>query len=91
MKGKVVECIYHQCPLLTTTVGVEGLPQEGYEFAVAETDQRMAGQLVSLYRDPVRLAEMVDASSNYINKYFTRNHALDVVEMDINGNSSDTP
>ncbi len=91
VKGKVVECIYHQCPLLTTTVGVEGLPQEGYEFAVAETDQRMAGQLVSLYRDPVRLAEMVDASSNYINKYFTRNHALDVVEMDINGNSSDTP
>ena len=36
VKGKVVECIYHQCPLLTTAAGVEGLPQEGYEFAVAE-------------------------------------------------------
>lgn len=83
VKGKVVEGIYQQCPLLTTAAGVEGLPDDGYEFAVAETDRTMAGELISLYRDTGRLARMIAESSGYINRNFTKEHALEIVQMDI--------
>lgn len=88
VKGKVVECLYHQCPLLTTVAGVEGLPDDGYEFAVARTDRTMAEQLLVLYRDTGRLARMMKESSGYINRHFTKDRAFDVVRMDIEGSGA---
>lgn len=87
VKGKIVECIYQQCPLLTTAAGVEGLPDDGYEFAIARADRTMAEQLVALYRDTRRLAQMIEESSGYINRHFTRDQVLCVVGMDIKGSN----
>lgn len=83
VKGKVVEAAYFQIPLITTSIGAEGLSRaEG--FMVVEDDGRaIAEAICRLYEDYDELRRMSDSGNAFINKYFMLSEAERVVRMDV--------
>lgn len=82
VKGKVVEAAYYQVPLVTTTIGAEGLDASMGNMVVEDDAEKMAGMICDLYEDYSRLKEMSDAGEAFIQKYFTVNVASKVLWVD---------
>ena len=83
VKGKVVEASYYQIPLVTTTIGAEGLDGEMGNMCVEDDGEKMAELICGLYEDYGRLKEMSDAGEAFIRKYFTVEEAERVLRSDI--------
>ena len=83
VKGKVVEASYYQIPLVTTTIGAEGLDGEMGNMCVEDDGEKMAELICGLYEDYSRLKEMSDAGEAFIRKYFTVEEASKVILSDI--------
>jgi GT2 family glycosyltransferase len=83
VKGKVIESIYEQCPLITTPVGAEGISTLEGVFVVAAADKSMADTIIQLYNDEDVLQNMMSKSPEYINTYFTKKQVIDVLGLDI--------
>lgn len=83
VKGKVIEAIYHQCPLLTTPTGAEGISTAEGAFEIAPADQSMVNALLTLYDDENRLSDIAGRCAAYINKYYTFEQAFNVIHADI--------
>ena len=43
----------------------------------------MANKIIELYENEMELQDFVDKSSEYINRYYTRESALNMIAMDI--------
>lgn len=83
VKGKVVEAAYYQIPLVTTTIGAEGLSREEGNMVVEDDAAKMASLICDLYEDYDRLRQMSDAGKVFIERYFTEKKALEVLKLDI--------
>lgn len=83
VKGKVIESIHEQCPLVTTSVGAEGISTAEHVFEIAEADETMADSIIRLYGDIGWLENMANRCAAYINKYYTKKQAMEIISMDI--------
>ncbi|MBQ2802449.1 MAG: glycosyltransferase [Lachnospiraceae bacterium] len=83
VKGKVVEAAYYQIPLVTTTIGGEGLDIEMGNLLIEDDGVQMAACICDLYVDNERLQNMSDAGARFIQRYFTEAEARRVLELDI--------
>lgn len=75
VKGKVVEAMYNGVPMVTTTVGAEGLKGIEQFVEIADEPEEFAGKVLSLYNDNSRLVETVN---NY-QQYIKENNSVDAV------------
>lgn len=84
VKGKVVEALYYGIPIVTTSVGAEGI--EGVEDIVAvEDDEKALIQTIAkLYNDNATLQEMHNKSQRYISDHFSTEAAWSVIAKDFN-------
>jgi GT2 family glycosyltransferase/glycosyltransferase involved in cell wall biosynthesis/2-polyprenyl-3-methyl-5-hydroxy-6-metoxy-1,4-benzoquinol methylase/uncharacterized coiled-coil protein SlyX len=83
VKGKVVEAAYYQIPLVTTTIGAEGLDADVGNMVVEDDADRMAELVCGLYEDIDTLKSMSDAGIQFIEKYFTLEKAQEVLNKDL--------
>ncbi len=83
VKGKVVEAAYYQIPVVTTSIGAEGLSLAEGNMVVEDDAAKMAELICDLYEDYDRLRQMSDAGKEFIENYFTEEKALEVLQMDI--------
>ncbi|MCI9592490.1 MAG: glycosyltransferase [Lachnospiraceae bacterium] len=86
VKGKVVESLYHCCPLITTPVGAEGIPLGDKNLWVVENDNDMACKIITLYEDKDTLTKMMKYSKEVINNAFTEEKVLEVIAQDFDMN-----
>lgn len=84
VKGKVVEALYHQLPIVTTGVGAEGLPDITDYLLICDEPEIMAEQIVTLYNDNELLQNLSVKSQDYIGRYFSTEHVIEVIETDFN-------
>lgn len=82
VKGKVLEAIYNQIPLVVTSVGAEGLSEDENAFWVVDEADEMANLIIKIYNDNDILEEKADNSVDFINRHFTRERAQEVLNMD---------
>jgi glycosyltransferase involved in cell wall biosynthesis len=82
VKGKVVEAAYYQIPLVTTTIGAEGLSMEEGAFLVEDNANNMAQMICELYEDYDRLRMISDSGVDFIQKYFMINEAERILKLD---------
>ncbi len=83
VKGKVVEAAYYQIPLVTTSIGAEGLDDSMGNMHVVDDAKEMAEYICELYENYDLLKEMSDAGKLFIEKYFTSKCAEDILRLDI--------
>lgn len=82
VKGKVVEAIYHGAPIITTSVGAEGIPNVETVLEIADEPEEFAEKTVALYRDEHRLTTMCHRTQTYIREHFSVDAAWKVIEED---------
>ena len=82
VKGQVVEAIYHGAPILTTTVGAEGIPHVETVLEIANAPELFAEKTAELYGDEERLLAMCRKTQTYIREYFSIDAAWKVIEED---------
>ncbi len=83
VKGKVVEAAYYQIPLVTTSIGAEGLSLEEGFMLVEDDASRLAETICGLYEDFSKLKDMSDRGIEFIRKYFMLDEAERVLKMDL--------
>ncbi len=82
VKGKVVEAIYNGAPIVTTSVGAEGIPGVEDVLCIADDPADFAEQTAALYTDTAALRRMCEQTQAYIRAHFSVDGAWKVIEED---------
>lgn len=81
VKGKIVEAMAHGLPVVTTTVGTEGMDlTEGENILTADTPEEFARKVVILYNDGILWNKLSDNSLIAIDKKFSYNFTKTQIE-----------
>ena len=83
IKGKVVEAAYYQIPLVTTSIGAEGLDDSMGNMCVLDNAEDIATFICDAYTDFEKLREMSEAGARFIERYFTPECAENILKQDI--------
>ncbi len=80
VKGKTIEAMYCQTPIVTTSFGIEGLKNINYVLQAHDNKEDFASQVVSYYLNNEKL-EMVSMDYfNYVKLFFSKEAALNVIK-----------
>ncbi len=80
IKGKVVDAMYHKVPIVSTSVGIEGIPNAEACVKVADDADAFKEGVINLYDDLEKLEEMSDRYEDIINCYFSTEAAWKKIE-----------
>lgn len=83
VKGKIVEAAYYQIPMITTSIGAEGLSTAEGTMIVEDTAEGLAKVICDIYEDFDELRKMSDAGPVFIKRYFSQKAVDDVLKLDI--------
>ncbi len=83
VKGKIVEAIYHNVPIVTTSVGAEGFRDADKILSIADTPEGFSQEIIELYSDVDSLNKRTQEFPAYITKYFSAESALRALSADI--------
>ena len=75
VKGKIVDALYNGMPIVTTSVGAEGLPNIEDTLCIANSVDDFAKSVIDLYSDNNKLNSYSKASLEYCKKYFSTTYA----------------
>ncbi len=82
IKGKVIEAMYQGVPVVTTTIGMEGIPNEGGAVAIADDERSFADRVIALYQEEETLKQMSFKGQEIIKKYYSRDAAWEKIGRD---------
>lgn len=83
VKGKVLEALYNQIPLITTSIGAEGLSKTEDAYWIAEGAKEITELILRLYEDYEALKQKSDNAILFINNNFTLKRAKEVLSQDM--------
>jgi len=83
MKGKVIEALYYQIPVMTTNVGAQGLLKHQEVMRVEDEVNAFANELIQIYNDTGTLNQMSQSMPEYIEKYFSLEAAQKILSQTI--------
>jgi glycosyltransferase involved in cell wall biosynthesis len=83
VKGKVVEAMKNGLPVVTTSVGTQGLAGTEEFLMMGETAEELADQIVRHYDDTDLLKECSRKEVQYVRENFSEEQAMKVLEMDL--------
>ena len=83
MKGKVLEALHHALPIVTTSVGAQGL--EGLDAVVPVHDEAdaIADAIVEIMLNPAKWMAVAQQGSDYVHAKFSQNAVRAVFERDL--------
>ncbi|WP_010494520.1 glycosyltransferase [Paenibacillus elgii] len=82
VKGKVVEALYNQVPVVTTTIGAEGLANIKDCVIVENNDEQFANKVVNLYNNEEFWNELSTNSRKNIIENFSKKAAASILKLD---------
>ena len=82
VKGKILQAFYFQVPVVTTTIGMEGISKEEGAAIIADSEEEQIKAIVDLYEDFSHLQTMSDAAKLLIENHYTEKAALEVLYQD---------
>ena len=83
VKGKIIEAAYNQIPIITTSIGAEGLDNKIGVFLSENNPEKLAKLIIELYVDFDKLKKMSDFGRQFIDQYFSIKRAKEVIMKDI--------
>ncbi|MFT4768122.1 MAG: GT2 family glycosyltransferase [Glaciecola sp.] len=83
IKGKIIEAIANHVPMVTTDIGVEGIPDSDSVMWIENTATSIADRLIALLLDQESKTEKLDCHARWLQTYFERDSAADVLRADI--------
>ena len=84
VKGKVIEAAYNQIPIVTTSIGGEGIDDSFGTFIIEDDAEKMSEVIIKLYLDYSKLRKMSDSGKKFIETYYSINKTKEIIMKDIN-------
>ncbi|MBF8984855.1 glycosyltransferase [Lutibacter sp. B2] len=81
IKGKTIEAMYNQVPIVTTDFGIEGLKGINKIIRSYNNVNDFAKQIVDIYFDNKKLEESSKSYTQYIEENFLKRNAIDKIKM----------
>ena len=85
VKGKVVEALYYGMPIVTTSVGAEGIDKIENVAIVKDTEADLIDAILSVYTDSSELENRSRQSRQFIEEQFNLEAAWAIVGRDFQG------
>jgi len=82
VKGKVIEAMHQGVPMVSTTVGIEGIQEAEQYIAVADDADVFAKKVKALYYDDEKLRNTSERYATLIEKYFSEDAVWEVIKKD---------
>lgn len=82
VKGKVVEAMYNQMPVITTSMGAEGIKSAEQCMFIKDDPVEFAEEIIRIYDDYQELEEKSSKSYQYICENFSEKAAISVLKED---------
>lgn len=79
IKGKVIEAMRYGMPVVTTSVGAEGIIGSENILSIADDAEEFAARLAALYEDEDALIEMSKKEVEYVKDNFSPQNAIRVI------------
>ncbi len=76
VKGKIIEALYNKVPVVTTSIGVEGIPNQSKLIDVQDDAAQHAASIIKLYQDNDALQAKSDACTAFIKDHYSTNAAI---------------
>lgn len=83
VKGKIVEAAYYQIPMVTTSIGAEGIPSDEGTMVVCDTADGFADSICNLYDNVDLLRNMSDNGKAFIAKHYSLKAVEDILKLDM--------
>ncbi|CAM3694911.1 glycosyltransferase [Cohnella lubricantis] len=83
VKGKVVEAMFNGCPIVTTTVGSEGLKDIQGCLIEADSSNEFASEVIELYNNLEMLPIIAQRAIRYVQKHFTKTSVIEAIQEDL--------
>jgi GT2 family glycosyltransferase len=80
IKGKVIEAMYNGVPVVTTSIGAEGLPCNSDYLLCCDEPKEFADAVLSLYTNDDQWRNKVEAGFAAVGKYFSRDTAVKALD-----------
>ncbi len=78
IKGKTVEAMYNKIPVVSTSIGAEGLPGIDDYISVVDEPQRFAEEVIRLYSDPSEADRVASRYPEYIGENFSKERIVKI-------------
>ncbi|PIE83163.1 MAG: hypothetical protein CSA09_03615 [Candidatus Contendobacter odensis] len=82
VKGKILEAIQQVLPLVTTSIGAEGLPDAQKIMQVKDTPEQFAKATINLYTQPALVTEHIKHYHSYVEKHFSQKQIEKIIKDD---------
>ena len=82
VKGKILGAAHNQIPIVTTSIGGEGLDYSIGAFIIEDNPENFAKIVCDLYVNYYKLKQMSDSGKILIEKYFSVNKAKEILMKD---------
>ncbi len=76
VKGKVIEALYNKVPVVTTSIGAEGIDNSSNIMQIADSAKDMSKAICNLYDDFKKLNELSNMSTSFITEHYTEKSAV---------------
>uniref|UniRef100_UPI003F6CD751 glycosyltransferase n=1 Tax=Congregibacter sp. TaxID=2744308 RepID=UPI003F6CD751 len=83
IKGKIIEAIANHIPLVTTDIGVEGIPDSDTVMWIENTEAAIAEKLIALLSGRESTLEKLSHHEQWLHRYFDQECAASVLRADI--------
>lgn len=83
VKGKIIEAITNNVPIVTTSIGAEGIPSANEILFIEDTAAGFADRIIDVYQNTGSLTQRIEHFESYLQTYFSEDAALKVLEQDI--------
>lgn len=84
VKGKIIEAMLHMSPVITTTIGAEGLSDIENEIVVINEEDGFAEAVIALYHDKTLWKTRAYSAFQYVKDNFSKQKAIRILLADIN-------
>jgi len=85
VKGKIVEALYYNLPVVTTLIGAEGFYEAEDVMKIADNADDFAKAVLEIYENDDIAEEMSKKAREYCKKYFSQENAKEIVEKSLFG------
>jgi len=82
VKGKVIEALYYNDPVITTGVGAEGIDNSYNQMLVADEPGDFVNKCVTLYNDKEALKNMSKAADDYVKNKHSIEAVWEIIRED---------
>lgn len=82
VKGKVIEALYYGAPIVTTSIGAEGIGEAETVMRIEDRPEDFAKAVTDLYRDAEYCRSLSRKTQSYIREHYSIEAAWQVIEED---------